>query len=292
MTFNRTDRMVSDAVIYDGRLLKKKDTTERPPGQIWIFAAHESPVAYDDPKGSMWKNGTWRNSFNWTMTYNRWNTDIHLPYGRLRKKIFPTSRNYSFVASMKTDGALMISSDCDTHSKRHEYALELGKYIPVTILGSCGTTWECGQQFVHDDCFDVLNTTFKYYLAFPNAFCTQYFTEKFFDNYNYDIIFIVRGGKRAIEAHKMFPKGTFISAQDFTSAKSLGLYLRRLGESNNKLAQMLATKDIYYSPGYAEVYQNALCDICKRMNFQKRYRKQIKDIELWALGKEPCRVDD
>ena len=60
-----------------------------------------------------------------------------------------------------------------------EYARELAKYIGVDIYGSCGTK-RCPRN--SDQCFDMLNKDYKFYLAFENSNCKDYITEKFYVN--------------------------------------------------------------------------------------------------------------
>ncbi|XP_060588888.1 uncharacterized protein LOC132744252 [Ruditapes philippinarum] len=52
MTLNTSDADISQAVIFDGRKMPRNVSFTRPNGQIWIFAAHESPISYGD-------TGTW-----------------------------------------------------------------------------------------------------------------------------------------------------------------------------------------------------------------------------------------
>lgn len=286
MSFNKRDRLKSDAIILDGRFVQGYGPRDRPVGQVWIFAAHESPIEYNGPTDGKWKEAPWKNSYNWTMTYNKLHTDIYLPYGVLKKKQGYNRRNYEMISSMKKNEGLIITSHCETQSNRTEYINELRKHFPITVLGKCGEKWNCGRAHVHDDCFNLLNTTFKYYLAFENALCQQYFTEKLFDNYKYDTVLITRGGSEG-EADKLFPEGTFISADNFKSAEGLAEFLNDL--SNSDYAAMLEKKDMYYSPGYKTVYETAMCDLCEKMNNQDAYRKTIPDIEKWAFGENQCR---
>ena len=63
---------------------------------------------------------------------------------------------------------------------RLQYAQELGQYIGVDIFGACGTM-KCSRS-QSENCFDLLKTKYKFYLAFENSNCQDYITEKFFVN--------------------------------------------------------------------------------------------------------------
>lgn len=56
-------------------------------------------------------------------------------------------------------------------------AKELQKYIPVDIYGACGTL-KCAIS-EKQKCDQMLNTDYKFYLAFENSLCYDYITEKF-----------------------------------------------------------------------------------------------------------------
>ena len=284
LTFDKNFGNVSDAVIFDGVFFPNNLTFTRPMGQIWIFAEHESPYSYNMDRKSWYKNNY---TFNWTMTYDKDNTDIYLPYGVIRPNTVKFNRDYETLVKMKNHTPVMIASNCKTHSKRQEYVRELQKHIDIVVFGLCGEgLWKCGKRYRHDDiCFQMLNKTFLLYLAFENAFCRNYFTEKFFENFNYDTIMITRGGLPG-DSKRLFPEGTYISTDDFKSAEDLATYLKNLTTSD--YVNMLKKKDQYFSTGYKSGYQRALCDICYRMNFQRTYKKTITDMRKWAFGSKPC----
>ena len=231
-----------------------------------------------------------QNQFNWTMTYSV-HSDIHLPYGKivLRQGGAWRSRDYHAIANNKTKDAVWIVSHCKTSSKRENYVDILRKYISIDILGACGKRWACGRAHDHfsGNCFDILNSTYRYYIAFENAICDEYITEKFFENYNYDIIQVVRGGNpnmRPIDTKR----DAYISASDFKTAHELGRYLKTLSRDTNRYASMLKAKDEYQAVPYTELFKNAACDICMRLHNQEKYTSVYGDINKWMKTSEPC----
>lgn len=287
MLFDQCELERSHAVIFYGRHLRQDvlKPIRRPMGQVWIFAADESPAHYD-VDGEDWSDDNWRHRFNWTMTYDKTNTDIHLPYGKLQKRTHPNTRNYSAIALQKTLGGILISSHCNNIAQREKYAKILQRYIPIDIYGKCGNPWECGTQYVHDKCFDILNDTYRFFLAFENSLCRGYFTEKLFENYKYDTLIVTRGGDQG-EAAVTFPPGTVISTDSFQSVDELGEYLAALHVSPELYAERLKDKDKYYSESYSSVYQDAMCRLCRMMNKQDHFRKQIPDTFEWAYSSKP-----
>ena len=71
-------------------------------------------------------------------------------------------------------------SNCRESNGRRQYAHELQKYIPVDIYGKCGTL-QCPRS-TKTECFEMLDRDYKFYLAFENANCKHYITEKLFEN--------------------------------------------------------------------------------------------------------------
>ena len=71
-------------------------------------------------------------------------------------------------------------SNCHESNTRQKYAQELQKYITVDIYGSCGTK-KCPRS-KRTECYEMLDRDYKFYLAFENANCKDYITEKLFIN--------------------------------------------------------------------------------------------------------------
>ena len=224
------------------------------------------------------------------MTYSK-KADIHLPYGELKRKQeaqMHRKRNYLEIAKNKTKDAIWVVSNCATPGNRELYVKTLKKYIDVDIFGECGKPF-CGKAHDHElgDCFSTLNTSYRFYLAFENTLCEEYITEKFFENYKYDIILVSRGGRprtRPVGGNKI----AYISASDFTNAHALGSYLKKLKQNMTKYAEMLAVKDEYEIISYQELFQNAMCQTCERLHNLDKHRQTYKDVYHWMQTQESC----
>ena len=287
LSYNHSTLEEADAVLFKGRETPHIMPFTRPQGQVWIFAEDEAPVSYHYG-GGHWKSPQYWNAFNWTMSYDKTNADIFLPYGELRKRERSIQRDFNSIAKAKSKDALIITSHCQTQSQRLDYIEVLKKYISVDVLGSCGTPWDCGKQWIHDDCFIILNTTYRYYLAFENSLCKWYTTEKLFDNFNYGLLFVTRGGDKSLLEDNENLTNAFISTSQFPNISALGRYLQSLSNSDKRYAQLLKKKNEYFSVPYDQVYKQALCDICERMNFQEHYSKTIPNLMEWSGLASTC----
>jgi glycoprotein 3-alpha-L-fucosyltransferase len=117
---------------------------------------------------------------NWTATY-RQDSIINTPYERFTffknyTKPSPPKRNY---AQGKTKLIAWFVSNCMAENGRLTYARELQKHVPVDIYGICGTL-QCPP--LSPQCSHLLSKHYKFYLAFENANCVDYITEKFYWN--------------------------------------------------------------------------------------------------------------
>ena len=284
LEFSKSYASISDAVIIDMRRLKNAPKFYRPKHQVWIFMQHEASWRYKFERQNMMQN------FNWTMTYSK-DSDIPLPYGKLVPAFDKNveKRDYSTISERKSKNAIWIASNCHTNSRREDFVDILKKYIDVDVLGRCGREWECGERFVHDEgnCFSILNSTYRYNIAFENSLCEDYISEKFYENYKYDIIQIVRGGNL-----KSWPiiaaKNAYISTTDFTNAHQLGEYLQQLSERPSQYAKMLKEKDKYVAVEYNELMKEALCEICYRLHNLDVYYKVYNNVRRWMTETEPC----
>ena len=293
MSFTESDLNKSDAVIFNMINMKKRKynlslSSLQNPGQIWIWTQHERPTFCDKRSTSGFRSGV-RGVFNWTMTFSK-RSDIYLPYGVLKVKSQAIAkRDYLKIAQKKIRDALWVSSNCNTEGKRKNYVDILKQYVSVDVLGRCGQKWNCGLRRDHDldDCFDILNTTYRFYFDFENEHCQEYISEKFYENFDYDILVVSRGdipGSLSIN----ISRNAYINAGDFKSAHQLGKYLKKLSDDINAYAKMLEEKDKYYVVRYKELFKEAMCEVCKRLNEVDKYKSVYEDVYQWMKTQHRC----
>ncbi|XP_039294383.1 LOW QUALITY PROTEIN: glycoprotein 3-alpha-L-fucosyltransferase A [Nilaparvata lugens] len=216
-----TDGLNADAIYFEKGF--HDPGHQRPANQIWIWYSHESPMN--------WKREStkYQSVFNWTVSYRR-GSDLVNPYAKWvyydpgQTEWQGAYRNY---AKGKSKQVAWFVSNCYAKNNRLEYAKKLGQYIQVDIYGYCEAQYECRQEN-WKDCFKMLRTTYKFYLAFENSNCREYITEKFFENsLRHKVIPIVMGAPKE-DYLLVAPKNSFIHVEDFDSPADLAAYLHRI----------------------------------------------------------------
>lgn len=173
-TSNRKDIDRADAVIFRYLTSNVRRPPEKPE-QLWIISQLESALSVRDISDNIQR-------INWTATY-RSDSVLHTPYayfkefnGAERVKSPNTSINY---AEGKTKLAAWFVSNCGASNGRTNYVDHLQKFMRVDVYGLCGPL-KCGRS--NKNCFEMLKSDYKFYLAFENSNCREYITEKFFKN--------------------------------------------------------------------------------------------------------------
>jgi len=133
--------------------------------------------------------------------------------------------------------ALWVVSHCKTSSNREGYVKELQKYIEVDMFGKCNgrpltcpeignCTDEmeklCTNGKEHNLCVREVSLRYKFYLAFENSRCDNYWTEKLGQCFEVPIVPIVLGGA---DYTKIMPKEAYINVYDFENPQKLAEYL-------------------------------------------------------------------
>ncbi|XP_052770632.1 alpha-(1,3)-fucosyltransferase C-like [Mya arenaria] len=240
--------------------------------QIWIAFSLETNVA--NSWNREYRNKHWSYVFNWTWNY-RPSADIYMQPGRVSERLKPLSKNYSLIFQRKKRFAAWAVSHCNAHSLRDKFVKNMRLYLKnksIDIFGKCGPLKASKSEMP-----DLLNNDYKFYLAFENAFCDDYVTEKVFANYNNDIINVVRGKANYT---KIFPEGSFINTNDYRNIYDLIRHMIEVSENETLYSSYLIQKDrvqVWYNR--EEEYRLSICDICRKLNDPYLAKKYIADTE-------------
>ena len=258
----------SDAVIFRGfyfRDSRRFIPPVHPPHQKWVYYEYEAPArtwTAHSKEQQIW------DQFNLTLTYAK---DSDVPYYRygsvctLNPDWQPTNTNY---AASKTRSILWMVSNCHDTSGREYYVRELGKYTKVDIYGTCGMGQVCGPYPLADPkCVRKLLFQYKFYLAFENSFCEDYYTEKLRRTLNLPIVPVVMG---LVNYTQLIGPGTFIDVRDFTSVKELADRLNYLNNNDTAYNEYIEQKSKWKCK--PQNTNKFMCHLCEYLH---KYRSEI-----------------
>ena len=304
---NQSSYNSSDVIMINAFYLRhERDMPPfRLPHQKWLFYHTEAP-RHDLLNFSGLTR--YHSLFNLTLTYSS-DADIVKPYGvclpnRETIKKHPSSItdyirtvygtladtapwlsqekpyvSYNRAAGKSRLVAWMVSR-CAAASKRREYVNLLQRYIPVDIYGKCGNH-TCLPKF-STKCEHLLNTTYKFYLAFENSLCPEYITEKVWLRLKEDVVPIVLGGA---EYEKYLPKHSYINIKDFSSPRELAKYLTILNKNDTLYNEYFHWKKDYTCYGTPPSMSMA-CSICRHANkFINKIEIAPNIAEFWSVNK-------
>ena len=212
---SRRDSVSADLVVFKDHFTMPG--MDRRAEQLWMIFMLESPL-----HTQMFKH---KEVFNWTATY-RSDSTVVAPYERWQyynDNIRAINQQVNYAAN-KTKKVAWFVSNCGARNGRLEYARNLSQFINVDIYGTCGEK-RCPRA--SKDCLKMLDTDYKFYLAFENSNCVDYITEKFFVNgLQHNALPIVMGAsKEAYE--RSAPQHSFIHVDDFSGPADLAEYLHK-----------------------------------------------------------------
>jgi len=275
ITTNRGEAEESDLILFKDHF--SAPTHRRREEQVWLLYLLECPLHTQVFSSNQ------RSMFNWTATY-RSDSTIVAPYERWQYHhpstySMPLQKNY---AANKTKQVAWFVSNCGARNGRLQYAQELAKYIGVDIYGACGSL-RCPRT---SRCFSMLDTDYKFYLAFENSNCKDYITEKFFVNgLGHDVLPIVMGA-RPEDYARSAPHHSYIHVDEFSGPKALAEYLLKLDKDDEAYNQYFKWK------GTGEfINTRFFCRVCALMhNTQERpvESRHYSDINQWWRGEGTC----
>ena len=179
---------------------------------------------------------------------------------------------YNFTGRKRLPVAWVVTN-CKTHSRRELYVQELSKYIPITILGGCGTH----RCLPGEACFQTLNVTHKFYLSFENSLYKDYVTEKLYRVMRYDLVPVVLG---LANYSALLPPKSYIDIRDFASPKQLAEYLHVLNGNDTLYNEYFRWKRKWRSGNKRAPF---LCQLCQMLNENEGKMNIHEDVEAWLL---------
>ncbi|XP_046478346.1 alpha-(1,3)-fucosyltransferase 10 [Neodiprion pinetum] len=142
---------------------------------------------------------------------------------------------------------LYIQSDCNTASMRDSYVKELMEYISIDSYGACLNNKKLPERLrldhvssLRDSEFLSLTAQYKFTLAFENAVCDDYITEKLWRPLMVGSIPVYYGSQSFKD---WLPnKNSAISVRDFAGPKELANFLLLLTTDESRYSEYISHK--------------------------------------------------
>lgn len=267
----------SHAVLFHGNdLLPPRDMLRIPrnPHQIWIFMTQENPLTTNT---GVYRIKDYNNLFNWTATYHH-TAHVVTPYYDVinidNKEPSLSLKNPTWM-KLKKKVVVGIMSNCVEY--RIEFIKKLKRYVEVDLYGKCKNkvnpeiSEQCDQ---HSEECDKLQKSYKFFLAIENFYCTDYVTEKFYNEaLQKGLVPIVLNGGKMGQA-KVAPPGSFIDVLDFKDLHHLGAYIKYLDGNDTAYLQYHQ-----WRRDYEVVVHDYKCNLCRILN------KKFSNVRRWPALK-------
>ncbi|OWF44184.1 alpha-(1,3)-fucosyltransferase C-like [Mizuhopecten yessoensis] len=136
------------------------------------------------------------------------------------------------------------------------------------------------------DCFDVLDSRYKFYLSFENSLCDDYVTEKSLHLVlRHNIVPIIRD---ASNRTLFSPPKSYLDTKDFRDVKLLATRIKSMSNNFDEYKKYFLWKKYFSAETTDGVLQSILCNICKRLHNQHKYKRIYRNVAdfLFSRGKE------
>ncbi|CAL1290847.1 unnamed protein product [Larinioides sclopetarius] len=303
--FTDQRKYVSDsrtrAFLFYGSDFKPTDLPlPRSPSHDWGLLHEESPK-----NNFLFSMEKVMQLFNHTATFRR-ESNLPLTFQYLENLESLTSKKYFVPTADKNEKGKILAplvylhSDCNTPSERDSYVEELTKYIRVDSYGKCLQNKQLPshlsdpmKNMVSHEIFSLL-AQYKYNIAFENAVCQDYITEKLWRPLTVGSVPIYFGSPR-VEDWLPNPKSAIL-VRNFESPKKLAEYLLKLQADDaayeqhleHKMKGQISNKNLIDSmndrewginndPSKKNFIDCFECLVCKRVaeNYKRELRNSI-----------------
>lgn len=252
---DRTKVTESDAVVFHQADMSLKDLpASKTSRQRWVMFNQESPL------DSLMLSPAYDNLFNWSMTYHSW-ADVRVPFFEVCRELQNSSLDdfdgHQGQKLSKAWSAVWFVSNCHSPSNRMAYVEQLQDFIHIDIVGACSPqNLQCPKS-QHESCLKALLPKYRFVLAFENAICDDYVTDKLSDVLPFDIIPIFWGG---VDYGKFLPRESFVVASDYPRPKDLARALYRFKNDD------LFRKTVAHRRSVRARKVNWKCRLCEKLN--------------------------
>ena len=301
-THSRTEfnNSLTEGFLFYGTALEWTDLPlPRQPHHLWSLLHEESPK---NNWGFACKEGI--SLFNFTATPSRYSS--YPLVTQWLTSIDALNRPLKYSTSEKSKGDLglvmYLHSDCNTPSDRDSYTKELMNYVKIDSYGKCLNNKDLPENLRDpvtgmdaDDLYDII-AQYKFTMAFENAICEDYITEKVWRPLEVGSVPIVKSSPSVSDWAPN--EHSIILVDDFSSPKELAEYLlyldqhdeeyekylefKKTGVTNQRLLEHMKERewkiDDHGSLNFIEGFECYVCDQVHKMKAQEREGLPVKSV--------------
>ncbi|XP_041363785.1 alpha-(1,3)-fucosyltransferase 11-like isoform X2 [Gigantopelta aegis] len=182
---------------------------------------------------------------------------------------------------------LYVQSHCDVPSDRDRYIKELMKYIKIDSYGVClhnkdlpEHLQEPAENFEKDEFLELISI-YKFHLAFENAICKDYMTEKLMRPLHIGVVPIYKGSPNAKDW--MPNNHSIILVDDFETPKQLAEFIDYLDKNDEEYKKYISFKQTGITNEFLlnhlsqrnwevneqdsmDYFKGFECHVCKKLN--------------------------
>ena len=140
-------------------------------------------------------------------------------------------------------------------------------------------------------CLEKFYGQYRYYLAFENAVCNWYISEKIARALNHGVLPIALGAPLD-HYNTLLPPGSFLHVDNFTSPRELARHLRKL-DGNRTLYNSYFAWRVHYElkpqrlQHDRDILQRVWCELCERLWKDPPLQDKYYNIsEFWSADKQ------
>ncbi|ESO85826.1 hypothetical protein LOTGIDRAFT_195769 [Lottia gigantea] len=213
----------------------------------WALFHEESPL-----NNYILSHDVFLKLINHTATFSRHSDfplttqNIYHPHFFTERKPIPLAVKNEKRKKEKLAPILYVQTHCEVPSDRDRYVAELMKYIDIDSYGECLHNKDLPPHLQDPvpnyeiDEFLELISSYKFHLAFENAICKDYMTEKLMRPLHVGSVPIYRGSPDAVDW--MPNNHSVIMVDDFTSPEQLAEFIQYLDENDEEYEKYLTFK--------------------------------------------------
>ena len=190
---------------------------------------------------------------------------------RTNRSTFDVTKEFRF----RQNRILWIVSNCKSRTKRTQIAKELKNYFPIDQYGRCS-----GSKKINNS--EKLLFNYKYYLAFENARCRDYITEKsFYNALAHGSIPIVLGPAEE-NYKKILPPHSFIHVDHFNDLEHLADQLQHISTDFNTFSSYHQWRTDYRLITWKSNYyiDDLFCNLCIKL-YSDTNPKSYRNLSKW-----------